>query len=159
MTDKSLIRRGASALDPGGRMDPLVRNVDRVFNSMVNSMFGPMSREESWLGDSNWVPAVDIRETDDAFMVSAELPGLSKKDVEVTLENNQLTISGERHWEDKDERETLRRVERGYGRFSRSFLLSGQVDPEKVKATFKAGVLEVEVPKSDEARPRRIAIG
>lgn len=157
MTDKSLVRRGPVAVDP------FARNMDRMFNTMLESMLGPLGAQESWLGSNlrtgAWVPATDIRETDDAFHVSVELPGLSKKDVNVSVENNQLTISGERRWEEKEDRESLHRVERGYGQFSRSFLLSGHVDPDKVKAVFKDGVLEIDVPKSEEARPRRITIG
>lgn len=123
---------------------------------------------ENFLGDelfpsedvSNraWMPAVNIRETEAAFLIEAELPGLTKKDVEITLENNLLKLSGERRFEKDAQEENYHRVERSYGSFLRTFSLPSQVDSEGVKANFKEGVLTIEVPKAEEAKPRKISI-
>lgn len=105
-----------------------------------------------------WVPAVDIRETDEAFIVTAELPGLTKDDVQITLENNVLRLSGERRFEKENEKDNYHRIERTYGGFSRVFTLGGGVDAELVQASFQDGVLTLSVPKKEETKPRKIAI-
>ena len=121
-----------------------------------------------WLTRSSesraWMPAIDIEETDDAYMVTAELPGLKKDEVDITVENNVLTLSGERRWE-KDEgaegggrNRQMHRVERGYGRFIRSFALPRPVDAEKVQARFADGELHITIPKDERTRPRRVNI-
>lgn len=154
MTNTALMRRGSSPVAP------FFQGFDRVFDSMLEPL-RTFPGFEGWLSDTAspraWVPPVDIRETDEAFLVSAELPGLTKKDIDVTVENNQLTITGERTWDDET-RGTIHRVERGYGKFSRSFMLASHVDAEAVKARFVDGVLEITIPKAENARPRRIAI-
>lgn len=130
--------------------DPLVRLFDGFFN-------GDLARSED-LGRRAWMPAVDIRETDNAYVLEAELPGMTKKDIHITLENNVLRLGGERRFEHNVDQESYHRVERCYGSFSRSFTLPSAVNPDQVEASFKDGILTVTVPKSDEARPRRIAI-
>lgn len=139
--------------------DPFFRTFDRLFNDSFLQPFGLMNRffTES-LGEGTWRPAADIAETDEAYQVSVELPGLTKNDIEVTVENNVLTISGERKWDAQESRDRYHRVERYYGKFSRSFSLPQQVTAEKVQASFKDGILSVTVPKAENARPRRIAI-
>ncbi|MGB5400706.1 MAG: Hsp20/alpha crystallin family protein, partial [Thermoanaerobaculia bacterium] len=105
-----------------------------------------------------WVPPVDVQETEDAYVFTAELPGMSKDDVSITLEDNLLTLSGERSLKEKEEGENFHRVERAYGSFSRSFSLPSQVDSSKVEASFKDGLLTVEIAKAEQAKPRKIEI-
>lgn len=105
-----------------------------------------------------WMPPVDVRETDEAYLVAAELPGVSKEDVEITVENNVLTLRGERKWQAESNGESFHRVERSYGRFTRTFTLPRTVRPDDVEARFDDGVLYLTLPKAEEARPRRIAI-
>lgn len=110
------------------------------------------------LASRTWSPPVDIQETDDAYRIQVELPGLSKEDVQITLENSVLRLSGERKFEKDAKKENYHRIERTYGTFSRSFALPTQVRSDKVEAKFEDGVLSIVVPKAEQARPRRIAI-
>lgn len=105
-----------------------------------------------------WLPAVDISETDDALLVYAELPGMTKEDVDITLENHLLTLRGERQFDRDEKKENFHRIERSYGAFSRSFTLPSNVQAEEVKASFQDGLLTVEIPKVEAAKPRKIAI-
>ncbi len=108
--------------------------------------------------EGTWMPAVDIRETDDALIVSAELPGIEKEDVQLDIRDGVLTISGERKYEKDVKEENVHRIERAYGRFSRSFTLPRNVDVEKVEARMDKGVLEVRLPKKESAKPKSIEI-
>jgi HSP20 family protein len=110
------------------------------------------------LASRTWSPPVDIQETDDAYRIQVELPGLSKEDVQITLENSVLRLSGERKFEKDTKKENYHRIERTYGTFSRSFALPTQVSSDKVEAKFEDGVLSIVVPKAEQAKPRRIAI-
>ena len=105
-----------------------------------------------------WAPRVDIRETDDALLVQAELPGIDKKDVQLEVKDGVLTLSGERRYEKDVKEENVHRVERAYGSFSRSFSLPSNVDADKVDAKMKNGVLEVRLPKRESAKPKAISI-
>ena len=105
-----------------------------------------------------WLPAVDIRETDDALIVEAELPGIERKDVKVDIKDGVLTISGERKYEKETEEENVHRMERVYGRFTRSFSLPNNVDVDKVEAKLKDGVLRIRLPKKETARARTVEI-
>lgn len=128
------------------------------FTHLLENFFGEDLAPSEDVSNRAWMPAVNIRETDAAFMVEAELPGLTKKDIEITLENNLLKLTGERRFEKDVKEENYHRVERQYGSFLRTFSLPSQVDSNAVKATFKEGVLTIEVPKAEEAKPRKIAI-
>lgn len=134
-----------------GMSDLSLSPLDRLFGDLLEP-FGQQLQRQSW------VPLVDIEETDESYQVSAELPGLRPEDVEVTVEQNVLTISGERKWSEEAENRNFHRVERGYGRFVRSFALPQQVDSNRVQARFEDGVLHVNIPKAEGARPRRIQI-
>ena len=105
-----------------------------------------------------WVPAMDLVETDGAFVLKADLPGLSESDVNIEVEENVLTISGERKSEHQDRKAGYYRVERSYGSFRRSLTLPEGVEAEAVKATFANGVLEVTVPKPAQQAPRKVQI-
>jgi HSP20 family protein len=135
----------------------LYRNpFDRLFNQAFNDFLGPVATEE--VSNRRFLPAVDIRETQDALTLIAELPGLKRENVHITLENSVLTISGERTFEKDAKEENYHRIERAYGTFSRSFTLPANVATEKVDASFTDGVLTITLPKSDEAKPRKISI-
>ena len=156
MTKASIVRRyprGSSALV----RDPFYSNMDQLFSEFLKpgSLFGRSVGEG--LRDA-WVPAVDVQETDKSFVFTAELPGLGKEDIEITLEENLLTLSGERTLQEKEEKDTYHRIERAYGKFSRSFSLPSQVDNTEVAASFQDGLLTIEVPKSEQAQPRKIEI-
>jgi len=127
--------------------EPFFRLFDSVFNSDAQ---GEETRA--------WVPPVDIQENGDAYLFHAELPGMSKEDIHITLENSVLRLSGERKFEKDAKKENYHRVERTYGTFTRTFTLPTQVDPEKVQAAFENGILTITVPKAEQAKPRRIAI-
>lgn len=130
-----------------------------VLQDRVNRLFGDAygAREEGVL--SNWVPAVDIFENDRKELVlKAELPDVKKEDVSVTVENNTLTLSGERKFDSEVKKEHYHRIERAYGNFSRSFSLPATVDTGKIGAEFKNGVLIVRLPFREEAKPRSINV-
>ena len=128
------------------------------FARMLDSVFGEGLYPSEDVSNRTWMPSVNIRETEQAFFVEAELPGLTKKDIDITIENNILKLSGERRFEKDTNEESYHRVERSYGSFLRTFSLPSQVNAESVKASFKDGVLTIEVPKAEEAKPRKIAI-
>lgn len=150
---KHLVRRTTPAtLIP----DPFFRNFDRLFSEDFFRPLGFTSRASN--GQTGWLPAVDVRESDDAFVFTAELAGIAKKDVDIAVEDGVLTLSGERRFNEKDEEKSYRRIERAYGSFSRSFTLPSAVDAERVSASFKDGLLTVTVPKAELAKARKIAI-
>lgn len=127
--------------------------------------WAPVSRlmEEFFASDQDnnnmyWRPNVDIIENEDSYEIQAELPGMKKEDVQLSIENNVLTISGETSQEVKEDRRNYLRVERSYGRFERSFSLSNNVDRDNVRAEFEDGVLKVSLPKAEEAKARTIKI-
>ena len=105
-----------------------------------------------------WVPPVDIRETKDALLVQAELPGIEKKDITLEIKEGVLTISGERRYEKDVDEDHTHRIERSYGSFSRSFSLPANIEADKVKAAMKDGVLEITLPKRESAKPKAITI-
>lgn len=123
---------------------------------LIDTVLGDSQSEE--LAARSWVPAVDIQETPEAYKLHAELPGLSKDDIQITLEHNVLRLSGERKFDRDVKKESFQRIERTYGSFLRSFALPSQVDNEGVQAAFENGVLTVTVPKKEQAKPRQIAI-
>jgi HSP20 family protein len=106
---------------------------------------------------SSWAPRVDVEETPDAIVLRADLPGLSKKDIQISVEDRRLTIRGERRTTQDDDKKFYH-VERAYGAFSRSFQLPATVLADKVEASYNAGVLEVTVPKAEAVKPRQIEI-
>jgi HSP20 family protein len=130
-----------------------------LFQDRVNRLFGDLygQRDEGVL--SNWVPAVDIYEDDKGGLVlKAELPDVKREDVSVTVENNTLTLSGERKLESEVKKEKFHRIERAYGRFSRSFSLPATVDANRIAAEFKDGVLSIRLPFREEVKPRTIDV-
>jgi HSP20 family protein len=132
----------------------------RQLQDDINRLFSGWSTSDSSSVTADWIPTVDINEFEDKFQLYVDVPGVDPKDVEITLENGVLTISGERFLqaEKADENIVRRRAERGTGRFYRRFILPESVDAEKVKATNHFGVLEILIPKQAKALPRKIKV-
>lgn len=105
-----------------------------------------------------WTPPVDLREEESGFVIQMDLPGVKKEDIEIHLENNVLTLKGERRFERETEKHNYHRVERVYGKFSRSFSLPSLLQGNAISATFRDGILEVRVPKAEESKPKKIPI-
>ena len=139
--------------EPLRELSSLQNEMNRLFNTVVDTPGGnagaPMRR---------WVPAMDLVESEDQFLLRADLPGMKQEDVSIEFEDNVLTISGERRSEHQEEREGYQRVERAFGAFSRTLTLPKGIDPEAISAGFENGVLEVRIPKPEESKPRRITI-
>jgi HSP20 family protein len=134
--------RGASTLQ---------EQINRLFNDAFER-----SGEESNL--TTWAPAVDINETEHELIVKADLPGVDPKDLDIRVENNVLSIRGERKFEKKVNEDNYLRVERAYGSFSRSFSLANTVNPEGIRADYQSGVLTLSIPKREEAKPKQIKV-
>jgi HSP20 family protein len=130
-----------------------------TLQEQVNRLFGNVlerSEEESNL--TSWAPAVDIYETEHELVVKADLPEVDPKDLDIRVENNILTIRGERKFEKKVNEDNYLRVERAYGAFSRSFSLANTVNSEAIKADYQNGVLTLTIPKREEAKPKQIKV-
>lgn len=140
-----------SRLYPFRNVSSLQEQVNRLFEDTFSSQ-----RDNSAL--TSWAPAVDIYETEDHLVVKADLPDLNEKDIDVRVENNMLTIRGERKFEQKVKEENYLRIERTYGSFSRSFGLPNTVTTENIKAEYKNGVLTVEMAKRAESKPKQIKV-
>ena len=129
--------------------------MNRIFEEAFR---GARGGEDDWALGGTWAPPVDIYEQNGNLVLKAELPGIDPKDVDVRVENNVLTLNGERKFENEVKRDQYHRVERAYGRFSRSFTLPNVVDTANIKAEFKEGLLRVVMPKREEAKPKQISI-
>ena len=128
------------------------------FGRLIDEFFGSGLEDDGDIVRTAWAPAADVRETEEAFRVDVELPGLTKDDIDISLEKNVLTVRGERRYSKDETGEAELRTERAYGKFSRSFRLPRPVDNDGVEASFTDGVLRLVLPKSAEARPRQIKI-
>lgn len=128
----------------------------------MNRLFSDWRIRPTWeseeIGQGSWIPPVDIYETADAVVLKAELPGISKDDINVEVKDNTLTLRGEKKFEKEVKEENYYRVERSYGTFQRSFSLPSTVQQDKVKAKFKDGILEITLPKAEEAKPKQIKV-
>jgi HSP20 family protein len=141
------------------RWEPLreLGSLQNEMNRLFNTVFDTPQPAGSTL--RRWMPAMDLVETDESFVLRADLPGLSEEDIKIEFEDGTLTVSGERKAEHESKGEGYYRVERAFGSFSRSLTLPQGVDPEAVTATVDRGVLEVRIPKPEQRKPRRIEIG
>lgn len=145
--------------EPFRHMLTLQDRMNRMFDeSFQGAARGTAAGDEDWALGGSWAPAVDIYEQDGNIVLKAELPGVDSKDVDIRLENNVLTLRGERKLDTEVKRENYHRVERSYGSFTRSFTLPTVVDQEMIKADYKDGVLRVTLPKREEAKPKQISI-
>jgi HSP20 family protein len=140
--------------DPFRELEDMSDRLNRVFSRPGLSQTN--GKETMIVAD--WIPAVDVSETGGEFHIKAEIPDVKKEDVKVTLEDGVLTIQGQRKQEKEDKGTKYHRVERTYGSFVRSFTLPDLVDEEKVKAEFKDGVLTLQLPKSEKAKPKAIEV-
>ncbi len=140
--------------EPLRELTTLQNEMNRLFNTAFDA---PTSGGSGAL--RRWMPAMDLVETEDHFILRADLPGMTEEDVRIELEDTVLTVSGERRAEHEDQKEGYHRVERAFGAFSRTLTLPKGVDPESIAASFDKGVLEVRIPKPEERKPRRIEIG
>jgi HSP20 family protein len=131
--------------------------MSRLVDEAFNDFLAPVNASDEAVA-SSWLPAVDIHEDGEHLVFSAEVPGISKDAIEITLENHHLTLRGERRFEREEERDKYHRIERAYGAFSRTFRLPSDVDASKATASFDNGVLTVSLPKSDEAKPKKLEI-
>ncbi|HEU0233540.1 MAG TPA: Hsp20/alpha crystallin family protein [Gallionella sp.] len=142
------------------KWDPF-RELEDVSNRL-NRIFGqPLVRAESgqnMLAVADWAPSVDISETDTAYLIKGEIPGVKKEDVKVTIQDGMLTIQGERKQEKEEKGKKFHRIERSYGSFARSFRVPGDADENSVKAEFKDGVLNITLAKSEKAKPKSINV-
>lgn len=132
--------------------------VQERMNRLFEDVMKPPYRADEGLASSSWAPAVDIFETDKEIVLKAELPEMQEKDIEIKVEDNVLSISGERHMEKEVKEESYHRIERAYGSFNRSFTLPRTVDRDAIKAAYKDGVLKVSLPKKEEIKPKQIKI-
>lgn len=131
----------------------------RRLNSVLDEAFATWPfQQESGSITSSWYPACDVFEDKEAVKIVAELPGVKPEDVKLSLENNLLTIRGEKKQEAEERSERVHRYERSYGSFERAFVLPSTVDPDKISAQYDNGILTVVVPKAERARPREIPV-
>ncbi len=135
-----------------------VRSLQQQMSRLFEPFLGRALGDDESLMSGTWAPPVDVVEEKDAIVVSAELPGMSKDDIDIQFENGVLTLRGQRRAEKETTEKTYHRVERVYGNFVRSFTLPRTVDADKINATYHDGVLEIRVPKREEAKPRQINI-
>ncbi len=141
-----------SRWDPFRDLLSIHRDMNRLFSHTAPAReAAPVSRSETW------APLVDIHESAEAFTIAVELPGVKKEDIQLELKDESLTLRGERKPE-RDVSEGVHRIERVYGAFHRSFNLPSNIDTSAVKASFRDGVLEIVLPKAEEAKPRQISI-
>ena len=161
-TKKEVTERGGSAAParrglPFSPLAELHREVDRLFDEFMGEFRPWRSRVGFWGdGEGAVAPKIDVSETDKEVQVTADMPGMDEKDIEVTLADGILTIKGERkaEKEEKDEKKSYHRIERSYGLYSRSIALPSEVDENKVKADFTKGVLTIKMPKSAQAKSK-----
>ncbi len=136
-----------------------LRRMQRDFDRLFSSFFAPARTEAGPEAETAmWMPRVDLEETPDAYLIHMDLPGLSKKDLNISYHEGVLTVSGERKMETKEEKSNYVHVERQFGRFYRSFTLPKAVDESKIEAEYKDGVLQIRVPKMEAVRPRQIEV-
>lgn len=134
------------------------RDMEDMFERYFRRNGLPATASQESITGSDWAPRVDIAETDTSFEIKAEIPEVKKDDVHVSVDNGVLTLRGERKQEKEEQDKKFHRVERFYGSFSRSFTLPENVDADAIKASFKDGVLTVELPKTQASKPAAIAV-
>jgi HSP20 family protein len=139
--------------DPFRDLLSIQDRMNRLFEQTLSR-----SRSEEGIAASTWTPAVDIYETPETIVLKAELPGLSREDIEIQIRDNALTLKGERRFAKDVQQENYLRIERAYGAFQRSFTLPATIQQDKIRAVFRDGVLELTLPKAEEAKPKKIAI-
>lgn len=150
--DRGALAQEQSGFAPGMELNRLRREIDRLFEDP----FSLLTPNTSFF--QNWTPAVDIFDDKDRYIVKAELPGMRQEDIDVSLDGNTLTISGERKHEQEKREEESYRSERYFGRFQRSITLPTEVQANKIEASYKDGVLTITLPKSEDSKPKQIPV-
>ncbi|MCP1673159.1 HSP20 family protein [Natronocella acetinitrilica] len=135
----------------------LLNQLSSEMNTLFDHRQSP-GTDASSMATSDWVPAVDIREENDRYLIHADIPGVDPEKIEISMENGVLSIRGERHHDSDETREGYRRVERIRGSFYRRFSLPDTADAERVSASSRNGVLEIVIPKQEKVQPRRITV-
>ncbi len=135
--------------DPFREMAELSERLNRLFEERWR---------RPWAEETIWAPLINLEETKDAYILRAELPGMDRKDIRLSITERTLSLSGERKWEKKDDSATVHRAEIFCGRFQRTVSLPDEIDPQKATARYENGILTVELPKSEKAKPREIEI-
>jgi HSP20 family protein len=138
------------------RWDPFREIV--ILQNRINPLFRAMGERENPLTTASFVPAVDVYEDTNKVVLKLEVPGIDEKDLDIRMENNTLTVKGERKFETEEKEENFRRIERRFGSFFRSFTVPSTVDTENIGATYNAGVLKLELNKKPEAQPKQIKV-
>jgi len=146
---------GIVRFDPFRELDRLQNEVNRLFEGYTAA---PAERTTGGGPARVWSPAVDVMENENAVVLRAELPGMKQEDIDIELTGDTLTLRGERRFENGARKDNYVRVERSYGRFQRSFTLGVPVQHDKVNATYRDGVLEISLPKSEETKPRKVQV-
>jgi HSP20 family protein len=139
--------------EPLKELQRMRREMDRLWESFFETK--PARRQEEM---SEWVPSIDLSETKESYIVKAEIPGMEAKDIDITLQDDLLTIRGEKKQEKEEKDENYHFVERSYGSFTRSIRLPQEVKGDKIKASYKDGVLKITLPKSEEAKKKETKI-
>jgi HSP20 family protein len=140
--------------DPFREMSSLQERMNRLMSDFrTRSPFG-----EEEMAQGSWIPAVDIYETKESIVLNVELPGVTKEDIALEVKDSTLTIKGEKKLEKNVTEENFYRMERSYGSFTRAFTLPSTVQQDKVKAKFRDGILEIMLPKAEEAKPKQIKV-
>jgi HSP20 family protein len=134
---------------------PMIQN---RMNRLFDDFFTDAPANGSDVAARNWLPVVDIYDSENSTVIQADLPGMDKENISINMEENVLTLSGERSYENDVEKTNYYRKERAFGTFKREFTLPTSVDHEKIKADFKDGVLKIEIPKPEEKKPKSISI-
>jgi HSP20 family protein len=135
-----------------------LHDMQMQINSLFGDLFGRIGDKDIGTRDMPWEPIVDIVEKEDEFLFSFELPGMKLEDIKVVIEGDYLVVTGDRQWKVDEEKNRAHRVERHYGTFRRELRLPSKVDPDKIKATFRDGVLEVRLPVLEIAKPRVVEV-
>jgi HSP20 family protein len=137
--------------DPFDELTTLRDRMDRLFARVGEDVEQPILT-------GNWMPVTDVFETREALILKVELPGMTEKDIDIEFENNVLTITGERKFEEKTEEKGYQRFERKYGKFVRAFTLPPNVAPDKILANYANGILEINIPKKEESKPKKVKL-
>jgi HSP20 family protein len=130
----------------------------RSFRPFYKGFDGFLDDAAATATEGTWHPSVDVFENENGYVLKAELPGVNKDDINLDINNKALTLKGEKKFEEKTEKDNYVRIERSYGSFTRTFALPDKVDTENIKANYKDGVLEITLPKKEEAKPKEIKV-
>ena len=140
--------------NPGRELFDWHNQINRVFDDFFSPALSGGENVSMW----DWHPVVDIYDNDDTIVIKAELPGVDKKDIKVDVNGRILTLKGERSTDNEVKEDDYYRRERSFGKFERSFTLSADVDPDKIKADFKDGILKLNIPKPEAHKPKQISV-